>query len=43
MPKRRDASIPLTGLLVTDAADGSTKDLGEMAGVHLMVLMRHRH
>lgn len=43
MPKHHDTSIPLTGRRVTDTSDGSVTDLGELRGVQLMVLMRHRH
>ena len=43
MPRHRDTTIALSGLRVTDTADRSLTDLGDLTGVHLVVLMRHRH
>ncbi len=36
-------SVPLGGTAVEDAATREPVDLGGLAGVHVMVLMRHRH
>lgn len=43
MEDRRDASVSLRGLTATNAQDGSSFDLGQLAGVHALVLLRHRH
>lgn len=43
MSKRRNVLIPLAGVTVTDTADGSVMDLGDLPDVNVMVLMRHRH
>jgi len=46
MARRNDhtrVTVPLDGLFVTDAGDGSARDLGRLDGVHVLVLMRHRH
>jgi hypothetical protein len=43
MARARHTDIPLRGLAVTDARDGSARDLGDLVGVNVVVLMRHRH
>lgn len=43
MPRHRSVDVPLAGLTVTDARERGTLDLGDLRGVHVMVLMRHRH
>lgn len=43
MPRREQVIIPLAGIEVVDAATGTARDLGDLPGVHVMVLMRHRH
>lgn len=43
MPRRRDVQLPLAGVTTINARDESTFDLGQLQGVHVMVLMRHRH
>jgi hypothetical protein len=43
MPGRHDARVDLTGHTAVNAADGSSYDLGRLEGVHILVLMRHRH
>jgi len=43
MPRIEKVSIPLAGLTVTDAQTGAQTDLGQLPGVHILVLMRHRH
>ncbi len=43
MPSRENVDVPLNGLTSTNAEEGTTCDLGNLAGVHVMVLMRHRH
>lgn len=43
MPRDLSVSVPLHGRRVVDARSGDERDLGDLAGVHLMVLMRHRH
>ena len=43
MPEVQDATIPLAGIRVTDTATGQPVDLANLDGVHVMVLMRHRH
>lgn len=37
MPDRSDASVSLRDFLVTNAQDGSSFDLGQLAGVHALV------
>lgn len=43
MPRRERVTIPLAGIEVVDAATDAARDLGDLPGVHVMVLMRHRH
>ena len=43
MPEVQDVTIPLAGIRLTDTATGQPVDLGNLDGVHVMVLMRHRH
>lgn len=43
MPRASHNDLPIHGLVVTDARDGSAHDLGGLVGVNVMVLMRHRH
>ena len=43
MPRAEQVHVPLAGLVLVDARTGDTVDLGGLAGVHVMVLMRHRH
>jgi hypothetical protein len=41
--RNRRLALPLSGLTVIDARDGSTYDLGRLTGVNVVVLIRHRH
>ncbi|WP_344257442.1 hypothetical protein [Terrabacter carboxydivorans] len=43
MPRRHDTALSLAGTTVIDARSGRSLDLGALEGVHLLVLMRHRH
>lgn len=43
VPAREDADLPLRGFTATNARTGEACDLGGLEGVHVMVLMRHRH
>ena len=43
MPAREDADLSVRGFTAIDARSGETYDLGGLQGVHVMVLMRHRH
>jgi hypothetical protein len=43
MPVREDLDLSLSGLAATNTATGDSCDLGSLRGVHVMVLMRHRH
>ncbi len=43
MPTRRDTSICLDGLTAIDARAGTSYDLGRLEGVHVLVVLRHRH
>ncbi len=43
MPRRHDTAVSLAGVTVTDAHSGASLDLGTLRGVHVLVLMRHRH
>jgi len=43
MPKRQDVAVRLEGLSAIDGRDGSRYDLGALDGVHVVVLIRHRH
>lgn len=43
MPRHDETSLPLGALSVINADDGSTYDLGRLHGIHVLVLMRHRH
>ena len=43
MPRSRDTAVNLAGTTVIDARSGRSLDLGTLEGVHLLVLMRHRH
>lgn len=43
MPRASRTDISLQGMVLTDAQGGSARDLGDLADVNVMVLMRHRH
>ena len=43
MPRRRETAINLDGITVLDAHSESPVDLGTLTGVHVLVLIRHRH
>ncbi len=43
MPRYQSVAIPLSGIVVTDVVGGAAVDLGDLTGVHVVVLMRHRH
>jgi len=43
VPRAEQVHVPLAGLMLVDARTDDTVDLGGLAGVHVMVLMRHRH
>ncbi len=43
MLSRRETSVCLDGLTAIDTHNGSTLELGALAGVHVLVLLRHRH
>jgi len=43
VPRAEQVHVPLAGLVLVDARTGDAVDLGGLAGVHVMVLMRHRH
>lgn len=43
VPSREDVDVSLRGLTVVDATGGTSRDVGDLRGVHVMVLMRHRH
>ncbi len=43
MPAVENVSFPLVGIDLTDAGSGNQLDLGHLDGVHVIVLMRHRH
>ncbi len=43
MPSVENVAIPLDGITLTDTATGRQLHLGHLEGVHVIVLMRHRH
>lgn len=43
MPRYQPVAISLSGITVTDVEDDAAVDLGTLRGVHLVVLIRHRH
>jgi len=43
VPRSEQVHVPLAGLVLVDARSGNAVDLGGLLGVHVMVLMRHRH
>ncbi len=43
MPRSRDVSINVADLELAEAPGGQPVMLGEIAGVQLLVLLRHRH
>ncbi len=43
MPSVENVAFPLDGITLTDTATGNQLDLGHLEGVHVIVLMRHRH
>lgn len=43
MPRRRDTALSLDGITVLDARSETAVDLGALTGVHVLVLLRHRH
>jgi hypothetical protein len=36
-------AVRLAGIELVDASTGHRRDVGDLDGVHVMVLMRHRH
>jgi hypothetical protein len=43
MSRRRDTAVGLDGITVLDAHSDAVVDLGTLTGVHVLVLLRHRH
>ena len=43
MVRRNDTLVNLAGVTATDARAGSVVDFGTLDGVHVLVVMRHRH
>jgi len=43
MPRSEQVMVPLAGTELVDAASGEPLDLGRLGGVHVLVLIRHRH
>jgi hypothetical protein len=43
MPARRSVQIPLDGLDLLDCGTGQLQQLGDLPGVSVVVLIRHRH
>lgn len=43
MPRVEQVRVPLAGVTLLDARSGDQVDLGGLTGVHVLVLMRHRH
>jgi hypothetical protein len=43
VPQPEDVSIDLTGIQLTDAGSGQPVPLANIRGVHILVLLRHRH
>lgn len=43
MARSQATSTPLSGMVLQDASDGESRDLGQLAGVNVLVLLRHRH
>jgi hypothetical protein len=43
MPQPEDVTIDLTGIQLTDAKSGQPVRLASTRGVHVLVLLRHRH
>ena len=43
MPQPEDVTIDLTGIELTDAETGQPVQLASIGGVHVLVLLRHRH
>jgi hypothetical protein len=43
MSSREDLDLSLSGLTATQAETGEPWALGNLRGVHVMVLLRHRH
>ena len=43
MPRSRDVSINVADLELAEAPGGQLVTLGEITGVQLLVLLRHRH
>ena len=43
MPQPEDVAINLTGIQLTDAESGRLMPLAGIRGVHVLVLLRHRH
>jgi len=43
MPESELAQIPLRGIHAVDASTREPVDLGDLPGVSILVLMRHRH
>jgi hypothetical protein len=43
MPRPEAVTIGLTGIELTDASTGQPVQLTALGGVHILVLLRHRH
>lgn len=43
MPRTEQVNIPLAGTALVDASSGEVRDVGRLGGVHVLVLIRHRH
>lgn len=43
MPKPVSARIDVTGIELTEAPGGQPVTLGQIGGVQILVLLRHRH
>lgn len=43
MPRTEHIAIPLAGITALDTRERTAVDLGSLGGVHVLVLLRHRH
>lgn len=43
MPRLTTAALDLAGLTLPDSRTGAAADLGGLAGVHVLTLIRHRY
>lgn len=41
--REEQVDLPLAGILVADARSGRPYDLGDLRGVHVLSLVRHRY